>query len=215
MTDNGTFSLLAVLHDLNAREFRKKLDMFPEEVRYHVILAGSIVGSENSKRVKESPDAVTRDSEGFVSRLLDVANPDQDEVFRKVLETYLVATLRDELKFSCMNCRRFPACLDIETLTAGELFRRRVEGDESEDLRKQIAFEVGKALLKTPHVFTDEAWLCKDFAHQYDSANVGAVFGRYADIAATLSNDFGIDYRAVQQEMIAANMSFCDKLGSI
>lgn len=212
MSDNKTFSLLAILHELNDREFRKKLALFPEELRYYAILASSIVGSENAKRVKETPDAVVEDGEGFVSKMLGMADPEQDETFRGILETCLLETLKDELRFYCPNCRNFNRCLDIENLSVGALFQRRVNGEESDELKQDIRLQVENALQHTPYVETDEAHkLCNDFAHQYTLSNIGEVFGRYADIAATLQNKFGIDYRRVQQQMVTINMDFYEK----
>jgi len=43
-----------------------------------------------------------------------------------VLGKYLLETLKDELKFCCLNCRFFDRCLDMENLSVGELFLRRV-----------------------------------------------------------------------------------------
>ncbi len=213
MPDKRTFSSLAVLYELSAREFRKKLGMFPEDLRYYVILASSIIGSENSKRVKETPDAVAEESADFVSRLLEIKSPEQDELFRGILETYLIETLKDELKCSCMNCTGFDKCLEGDLLKVGELFQRRVNGDESDELKGEIALQVDRALRGTPYMETDEAHaLCRKFVHQYSASRVGEVFGRYADIAAALQRDFGISYRKVQQQMVSVNMQFCAKV---
>lgn len=213
MADEAAFTHLAILCELNDREFKKKLALFPEELRYYVILASSIVGAENSKRVQETPQAVVADSAGFVERLLEVAGAGPDEAFRTVLETYLIETLKDELRFNCPNCRGFNACLGVENLTAiGELFRRRVQGDETEELKAEIKALINEALKKTPHLNTDEAPLkCRDFVHHYSSRSVAELFGRYADIGAALRREYGLDYAALQQRIIALNMEFHKK----
>ncbi len=212
MPDRSTFSSLAILYELSAREFKRKINLFPEDLRYYVILASSIIGSENSKRVKETPGAVTEESADFVSRLLEIRSPEQDEIFRGILETCLIEALKDELKYSCMNCKGFDRCCDTDALQLGTLFQRRVNGDESEELKREIALQVDRALQGAPHMETDEAYaLCTDFVHQYSVSRVGEVFGRYADIAAALQRDFGIAYTKVQQQMIAINMQFCEK----
>lgn len=211
MPDNRTLSLYAILYELNEMEFHRKLHMFPEELRYYVILAGSIIGSENSKRVKETPEGIVEDAEGFVSKLLELTNT-QDNAFRGILEAYLIETLKDELRFCCQNCLNFNKCLDIEDLSAGGLFKRRVNGEETDEIKRDIKIQVENALQKTPHINTDEVHkLCKDFMHQYNVSNIGEVFGRYADIAAKLQNDYDIDYKKVQQQMVSINMDFYSK----
>lgn len=212
MSDKKTFAQLAVMYELNTRELKKKFALFPEELRYYGILAGSIIGAENAKRVRETPRAVVENSEGFVSKLLEMTGPDAGGTFTRVLETFLVETLKDELRFNCLNCRDFTRCLDIEHLPAGELFQRRVQGEETEALKKEISALIDSALEKTPHVHTDEAHLlCRDFVHNYSCTSVGEVFGRYAEIAAALRQDYGIDYAKIQQQMIDLNMQFCEK----
>jgi hypothetical protein len=212
MSDNKTFSLYAILYEINEREFQKKLHMFPEDLRYYVILAGSIIGSENSKRIKETPEGIVEDAGEFVSKLLELKVPETDGAFREILEKYLIETLNDELRFCCQNCRNFNKCLEIENLSVGGLFKRRANGEETDEIKKDIKIQVENALQNTPYIDTDEAHkLCKDFIHQYSISNIGDVFGRYADIAVKLQNDFGIDYMKIQQQMVAINMHFYSK----
>ena len=212
MADNKTFSYYAVLYELNNREFKKKLDLFPEELRYYAMLANGIIGSENAKRLKETPEAIVKNSREFVEKLLGQASPETDEVFRRMLETYLIETLKDELRCCCLNCADFNSCLDMENPAIGLLFQRRVNGEETDELKREISLQVEKALRHTPYINTDKAHkLCKDFRHQYSSSNIGEVFGRYSDIAAGLRMSFGIDYRKIQQEIISINMEFCKK----
>jgi hypothetical protein len=212
MSKNGTYSFYAVSFELNRRIFRRRLGLFPEEMRYYVILANSIIGSENAIRVAETPEAVVEDSREFVEKLLSMVNPEADEGFREVAETYLIETLKDELRFCCPNCENFSGCLDLENLTVGRLFERRANGEETEEIRKEIALQVDQVLKKTPYIDTDVAHeLCKDFRHQYRATGIGEVFSRYSDIAATLHKSFGLDYRKIQKEMIGINMEFCEK----
>ncbi|MFA5354457.1 MAG: hypothetical protein WC291_09520 [Thermodesulfovibrionales bacterium] len=212
MSKEKTLTELAILYELSDRDFRRKLALFPEELRYYVVLANSIIGAENSKRVRETPAAVAEDSEGFVSQLLKVMPPGQDETFRAVLERCLAETLKDELRFNCPNCCAFARCLDMADLNVGRLFSRRVNGEETEDLKAEIRAEIELALERTPYLNTDEAdLLCSDFSHSYSSASAGEVFGRYAEIAASLHHDFGIDYRSFQQQMLSLNMEFHEK----
>jgi hypothetical protein len=215
MSEIERYSFFAVSYELNKREFRRKLGLFPGEMRYYVILANSIIGSENAKRVVETPEAVVEDSRKFVEKLLSLVNPEADDGFRGVAETYLIETIKDELKFACQNCENFSKCLDLENLTVGLLFKRRANGEETEELKREIALQVDHALKRTPYVDTDRAHeLCKDFRHQYGASGIGEVFGRYSDIAAELHKSFGLDYRKIQQEMIEINMEFCEKSGS-
>jgi hypothetical protein len=214
MSGMKTYSSYAVLCELSRREFRKKLALFPEEMRPYVVLAAGVIGAELAKRSGETPEAVVRDGREFASDLLEIADPGQDESFRNVLETYLVETLKDELRYNCPNCANFHNCLDMEDLPVGSLFRRRTAGEETDELRKEIAFQVDRVLQRTPHIDTDSAQTqCKDFRHQYSADALGEVFGRYAGIAAGLQDAFGIDYRKVQQQMILLNMDFCRKSG--
>jgi hypothetical protein len=125
--------------------------------------------------------------------------------------------LRGELAFCCLNCALFERCLDIENLSVGELFHRRVNGEETVELREDISSEVENALRNTPYIATDEAHrLCRDFVHQYNISNVGDVFGRYADIAAALQRQYGLDYRKFLLRIVSINMSFfeaCNEKG--
>lgn len=211
------YSMLAVLHEINRRELKNKLALFPEDLHYYVTVASSIVGAENAKRIKETPAGITQNSEDFVSKLLEIANLEDSDAFREVLGTYLVESLRGELAFCCLNCALFERCLDIENLSVGELFHRRVNGEETVELREDISSEVENALRNTPYIATDEAHrLCRDFVHQYNISNVGEVFGRYADIAAGLQRQYGLDYRKFLQQIVSINMSFfeaCNEKG--
>lgn len=212
MTNNSTYALLAILHELNDREFRRKLKLFPEDLRYYVILAGGIVGSEVAKRVKETPEAVVRDSGAFVADMLKIATPGENELLRGILEAYLVETLKDELRFCCMNCRQFSKCLDIDNQQVGELFQRRVNGEESDELKGEISEQIDKALSGTPYLDADDAHeRCSNFVHQYSVSSIGEVFGRYSDIAAALQREYGIDHKTVLRQMIEVNMDFCEK----
>ncbi|MCL4457314.1 MAG: hypothetical protein M1147_10925 [Nitrospirae bacterium] len=212
MADHKTFSSYAVLYELNNRELKRKLDLFPEELRYYAVLANGIIGSENAKRLKETPEAVVEDSREFVEKLLGMASPETDDAFKEMLETYLIETLKDELRCCCSNCANFNSCLDMENLPVGLLFQRRVNGEETDELKREISLQIENALQRTPYINTDNAHkLCKDFRHQYSSSDIGEVFGRYSDIAAGLQVSFGIDYKNIQQEMISINMEFCEK----
>jgi hypothetical protein len=212
MSGTETYSFYAVSCELNKREFRRKLGLFPAEMRYYVILANSIIGSENAKRVAETPQGVVKESGEFVEKLLSMVSPEADEGFREVAETFLIETLKDELRFCCPNCGNFSRCLDLENLTVGLLFERRANGEETEEIKKEIALQVDQALAKTPYIDTDNAHrLCRDFRHQYRASGIGEVFGRYSDIAATLQKSFGLDYGRIQKEMIEINMTFCEK----
>ena len=203
------YSMLAVLHEINRRELKNKLALFPEDLHYYLTVASSIVGAENAKRIKETPAGVTQNSEEFVSKLLEIAGLEDSDAFRDVLGTYLVESLRGELAFCCLNCALFERCLDIENLSVGELFHRRVNGEETVELREDISREVENALRNTPYIATDEAnRLCRDFVHQYNISNVGEVFGRYADIAAGLQRQYGLDYKMFLQQIVSLNMSF-------
>ena len=212
MTDNRTYASLAVMHELNAREFRRKLGLFPEEMRYYVILANSIIGAENAKRVEETPEAVVRDGDEFVTKLLGMAHPEQNAAFREILETYLVETMKDELRYSCPNCSNFEACLDLDHSSVGDLFSRRVGGEETDELRNEIVAQIDRALEGAPHIHAANTHvLCKGFTHQCTVSRIGEVFNRYADIAAGLQEAYGIDYRKIQQAMISINMDFIQK----
>lgn len=212
MPDTRKYSFYAVSCELNRREFRRKLGLFPEELRYYVILANSIIGSENAKRVAETPEAVVEDSREFVEKLLSMVSPQEDDGFREVAETYLIETMKDELRFSCPNCENFDRCLDLENLTVGSLFRRCAQGEETEEIRKEIDRQIDSALRRTPYLETDRAHeLCRDFRHQYRISDIGEVFGRYSEIASELQRSFGLDYGKIQREMVVINMDFCEK----
>ena len=203
-------SFLAILHELNDREFKRKVTLFPEELRFFVVLAGGITGLENSRRTEGTPTAVIRDAEGFVSKLLQMIDPRQDDAFRSVLEAYLLETMKDELRNSCVNCRNFSRCLDVGSLTVGELFRRRINGEESERLKTEIRLQVEEALKKTPFAESDEAHRhCTDFTHHHTPSNIGDLFGRYTQIARVLQENFGTDTRSILNEMVSLNLSFC------
>ncbi len=206
------YSSYAIMYELNSRGFRKKLSLFPEELRYYVILANSIIGAENAKRVAGTPEAVVSDSEEFVEKLLSMVKPQKDAAFKEILETYLIETMKDELRCCCPNCSRFLECLDIGNLAVGSLFKRRAKGEETDELKKEIVRQVDAALERTPHIDTDMAHLrCENFRHQYSATGLGEVFGRYSDIASTLQDSYGIDYRKIQQKMVLLNMEFCER----
>jgi hypothetical protein len=212
MADNKLYSLLAVLHEVNRRELKNKLTLFSEDLHYYVTVASSIVGAENAKRISETPAGVTENSEEFVSKLLEITNIDDNDLFREVLGTYLLETLKDELKFSCLNCISFERCLDISNLSVGELFLRRVHGEETHELREEISREVEKALRHAPYVASNEAHrLCKDFMHQYNVTNIAEIFGRYTDIAMELQKQYGLDYKKFLQAIVSVNMEFFEK----
>lgn len=212
MQDNRTYSAYAVLCELNSREFRRRLSLFPEEQRYQVVLASSIIGAQNAGRVDEIPAPVVAEGNEFVAKLLDIAGPEQDETFRDVLEACLIETMKDELRYCCSNCANFSACLDMENMPIGDLFRRRADGEETDELKKEIAYHIGRALQRTPHLDSDSAHLlCGSFRHQYPATALGEVFNRYADIAAELQRTYGINYRKIQMEMVHLNMAFVEK----
>lgn len=212
MNEMNVYASYAVLQELNRREFRRKLDMFPAELRHYVIVAAGITGAENAKRVEETPAAVVRDGEDFVAELMGMVSPSEDDAFRGVLETYLLESMKDELRFCCSNCSNFDACIDLENLSVGHLFKKRADGQDSDELKIEIALQVDLALQRAPYLDTDRAHLlCKDFRHQYTATSIGELFNRYADIAAGLQHSFGIDYNKIQQEMISLNMEFYAK----
>jgi hypothetical protein len=214
--DKKLYSLLAVLHEINRRELKNRLTLFTEDLHFYVTVASSIVGAENAKRMRETPAGVTENSEEFVSKLLEIASFENSDAFREVLETYLAETLKSELAFCCLNCALFEKCLDVENLSVGELFQRRASGEETAELRENISREVEKALRNTPYVATAGAHrLCGDFVHQYNVSNVGEVFGRYADIAASLQKQYGLDYRKFLQQIVSLNMSFFEACNEV
>ncbi|MBI5633383.1 MAG: hypothetical protein HZA15_07900 [Nitrospirae bacterium] len=212
MDELKRYASYAVLQELNRREFRRKLALFPPELRHFVILSAGIIGAGNAKRVEGTPEAVVKDGEAFAAEILGLLNPGQDEEFRSILETCLIETIKDELRLCCSNCSKFDACIDLENLPVGHLFKERTEGQGSDELKREIALRIDQALQKTPHLETDNAnILCRDFSHQYTASAIGSVFNRYADIAAELQHSFGLDYRKIQMEMISLNMEFCAK----
>lgn len=209
MKPHYSYSQLAVLMELNDRESRRKRELFPEELRYFAMLAGSIVGAELAQRVPETPDAVVQQSESFVRHLTELAPPADDGVFQEILATYLIETLKDELRFCCANCRRFDVCLDTPNLALGELFRKRVEGEDTENLRAEISQQIDDALTRTPFLTVEIAdELCPDFIHSYAAGALGGIIGRYADIASSLRERYGIDYRKVQEQLVTMNIEF-------
>ncbi|MDA8079582.1 MAG: hypothetical protein M0Z79_11660 [Nitrospiraceae bacterium] len=212
MSDTARYSAYAILCEINNREFKKKLDHFPEELRFYVVLAAGIVGAENAKRMEETPQAVVKDGEEFVSKLLEIASLEDTALFREILETYLVEAMKDELRHSCSNCANFNDCLDVKNASVGLFFKRRVQGEETEELKSEIARQVAQALQRTPYVDSDKAHiLCSEFRHHYSASGLGEVFRRYADIAAGLRQTFGINYKRIQQEMIVINSAFMEK----
>jgi hypothetical protein len=210
--DNRSYAAYAVMCELNRRELRKRLALFPDEQRYLAVIASGIIGAENARRMEETPAAVVEDGASFVEKLLGIADQGQDDAFRHVLETCMVETMKDELRYCCSNCVNFRACLDMEHMPIGDLFRRRAEGEDTDDLKKETARYINEALQRTPHIDSDRAHLlCGDFRHQYTATAIGEVFNRYADIAAGLQNTYGIDYRKIQAEMVRINMDFFEK----
>jgi hypothetical protein len=159
MSDTGAYSSYAVLYELNNRELRKKLDLYPEDSRYFVILANSIIGAENAKRVRGIPEAVVKDGQEFVEKLMGIGNAEQDDSFTEILGACLLETLRDELRNCCPNCLNFNKCLDPGNLSVGLLFERRVKGEETPELKREIAGQVEEALRRTPYIDTDSAHL--------------------------------------------------------
>lgn len=212
MTDTRRYSSYAVLRELSSRELKRRLGLFPPEMRYYAILASSIIGAENAKRVEETPEAVMKDSREFVEQLFEVANPAGDEAFRGILETCLIEAIKDELRYYCPNCANFTTCLDIENLSVGLLFQKCVEEGETDELKNSIALEVAEALKNTPHMETENAHvLCRDFRHHYLVSGLGEIFSRYSRIAGEFRDSFGIDYRKIQQEMISLNLEFYER----
>lgn len=212
MSDYKRYSLLGLLHEINRREFKNKLSQFPEDLRYYATVANSIIGAENAKRISETPAGVAENSEEFVSGLLEITSLEDSGLFAAVLGTCLIETVKDELKFCCLNCTLFESCLDIGNHSVGALFYRRVHGEETSEIRENISREVESALRNAPFVFTDEAHrLCSDFSHQYNPSNIGEIFGRYTDIAQTLHNQYGLDYQGFLREIVSVNMIFFEK----
>lgn len=209
MNELQTYTLYAILHELNGREFRKKLDRYHQDQHFMVMLANSIIGSENARRIEETPRNVVQDSEAFVEKLVQITDHEKEDLFRQILQTHLIETVKDELSFSCPNCRNFLTCANIVNLNIGELFKQRVEGDETNELKKEIKSRVDIALENTPYLDSEEAHMkCNDFTHQYGLSGLGEVFRRYLDIAADLQKRFGIDYKSIQLRIIEINMDF-------
>lgn len=213
MIDKQTFANLAILYELNKIEFERKLALYPETLRYYVLLASSIIGTENSKRLNEMPQELIHNNEEFVRKMLELSSITPDDAFRGILENYLIETLKDELRFNCLNCKEFRNCLDIKNQEEiGELFYRRVQGEETEELKREIRDKIYDIFKKIPYINTDNAAkMCLNFVHNYSCESIGQVFGRYADIAVALRGDFGIDYAKIQQSIIALNMEFYEK----
>lgn len=214
MPDNRTYASYAVICELNNRELRRMISLFPDEQRYLVVMASGIIGVENARRIEETPAGVAEDGAKFVAELREIAEPGRAEAFREVLEHCLIEAMKDELGYRCPNCRNFTQCLDLDQTSIGELFRRRAEGGETEELKKETALRVSEALQRTPYLESDCAHLlCRNFRHQYPASGIGDIFRRYADIAAGLQHSFGADYRKIQQEMVRINMAFVEKSG--
>jgi hypothetical protein len=215
MVDLKLYSLLAVLHETNGRDLKKKLALLPEDLYYYATAASSIIGAENAKRLQETPAGVIENSEEFVAKLLEVMSIEDSAAFSEVLGTLLIESLKDELKFCCLNCSFFDRCIDIENLTVGELFLRRVNGEETAQLKAEITREVDEALLRTPYVDSPDAHtLCRDFIHQYNASNIAVIIGRYTEIAMSLRSDYGLDYAKFLQSVASINMAFFEDLNS-
>lgn len=209
MNEIETYASYALLQELNRREFRKKLCLFPDEQRHYAILAAGIIGTETAKRTAGTPEAVVRDGEEFASELRHLVNPDEDALFREVLYTYLIEAIRDELRFCCSNCIHFTDCLNLDSLKAGRLFKLCTEGHETDEIKKELTLSINQALQQTPYLDTEQAdSLCKEFRHHYTASTIANVFNRYADIAADLQQRYGIDYKQVQKQIIEINMDF-------
>jgi hypothetical protein len=126
-----------------------------------ILLQVSLSG--NAKRVEETPATVVKDGEDFAAELLGMVNPGQDDTFRGVLETYLIETIKDELRFCCSNCSNFETCIDLKNLSVGPLFKERAEGRDSDDIKREIALRINQALQRTPHLeTTGRISFCKD-----------------------------------------------------
>ena len=198
--------------ELNSREFRRRLSLFPGEQRYQVVLASGIIGAQNAGRVKETPPAVVADGNEFVAKLMDIAGPEQDDAFKDFLEACLTEPMKAELRYCCSNCANFSSCLNMENMPIGDLFRRRTDGEETDQLKKEIAYYIDQSLQRTPYVESDSAHLlCGNFRHQYPITALGEVFNRYADIAVELQRSYGINYRKIQLEMVCINMDLVEK----
>lgn len=213
--DLKTYASYAILQELNRREFREKLKLFPAELRQQALIAAALIGAETARRLEDTPEAVVTDSAAFAAELQELAAPDQESGFGRILEAWLIETLKDELRFCCSNCRAFSDCLALESDGLGEVFRRRAGGEDSEELRNETDRRTAEALSRTPYLTADDAQLqCGSFVHLHTPSSIGTVFNRYADIAASLRHSHGADYRTIQQAMIALNMEFCAKAGA-
>ncbi len=214
MSENAIYASYAILCELSNRDFRRKIGLIPEELRYYFILASGIIGAENAKRLNEVPAGVAKDGEEFVEKLAAIADPGKDDLFKGVLKTCLLETMRDELRCCCANCVRFNRCIDLPHLSAlGDLFKRRAEGEEADDIKNEIVREVEGALAKTPYCNSEDAdRLCPDFQHQYALTRLGELFGRYSEIGIGLQAAFGLDYAEVKREMILLNMAFAERV---
>lgn len=206
---NDAYTFYAIIHELNGREFNKRLKRYPEDQHFMVMLANSIIGTEHAKRVTEIPETIVMGSDAFVSKLLQFTDNEKIYLLKEIFEELLIITLEDELRFCCPNCTRFRICTDIVNLNIGELFKRRVKGEESNHLREEIKSRISIALENAPYYDSDDAHeQCEDFEHQYDSSSLGNVFNRYRDIALDLHQRFGLDYGSFQQKLIEINMDF-------
>ncbi len=211
--ENLKYASYAILYELSNRDFRRKIGLIPEELRYYFILASGIIGAENARRMKEVPAGVAEDGEGFVTKLAAIADPEKGDLFKDVLRTCLLETMKDELRCCCPNCLHFNDCIDLPHLSIlGDLFRRRAEGEETEEIKKEIAREIKGALAKTPYWDSEDAdRLCPDFSHHYQLARVGELFGSYSEIGIGLQAAFGLDYTALKRDMISLNMAFAER----
>jgi len=54
MSDNKQYSLLAVLHEINRRELKNKLNLFPEDLRYYATVA-SALSVQKTQKGSEKP----------------------------------------------------------------------------------------------------------------------------------------------------------------
>ena len=209
MGRNAEFATLALQYELNRRDFRRKLALFPAELRHCAILANSIIGAENAGRLPETPEDIIKESAEFVEKLLGLMDPSNDEAFGEVLTTCLIQTIRDELDSCCPNCAGFRDCLALDSEMVGPLFLRRVSGEETDELKTAIVCHIEAALQRTPYLEAGTAASCDRFSHQLSGTSIGEVFGRYSSICRQLHALYDIDCRRVQTEMIRLNMEFC------
>jgi len=113
---------MAILHEINKREFKKQALQISGGTPLFCNGGKQHHRSENAKRIRETPAGVTENSEAFVAKLLEITSFEESDAFREVLETCLVETLKDELKFCCLNCTRLNNCLDVEIFRSGNSF---------------------------------------------------------------------------------------------